>query len=442
MLKALNKKNAADLSVLSLLLELFPPISIGNKSSGGNKSSIGNNNSWKQAAARMAALWSVRVGIAGLALLILSIASVYSAYQLSELDLTLLPAHESEMPWKVSVNSDRQIGGASDIKVRDESEQIDFDFTVSEQADFPYVSFAVLFADSADMRGIADWSRYDSLVMDVRCDPSNIFTLVLHTFDGKVTRTGDFSSFRRLTAYFACQKLTRRVEIDLRRLEVQEWWLLANDLALNDRGYSLDKVLGFSFLNSGQSPRSVASNLSASEIHLRGRDWRFVYITSGLFVLLWVGFIIWCVRQRSQKIVSEVQEKLQQERPLVAYQQVPEKLRQDRDKEAVLRYMATQYGSPDLGLEVAVAELGISRMKINTILKEELGLTFTSYVNKLRLTEAARLLLEKESSVAAIAYLVGYNNASYFTTVFKKEYGCTPGDFRKSMADQGASSRS
>jgi len=78
-----------------------------------------------------------------------------------------------------------------------------------------------------------------------------------------------------------------------------------------------------------------------------------------------------------------------------------------------------------------VVETGANRNKINDILKAELGFTFSGYLNKLRLTEAARLLSEKgKATVGEIAYSVGYSNVSYFNKLFKEEYGCTPKSFR------------
>jgi AraC-like DNA-binding protein len=97
----------------------------------------------------------------------------------------------------------------------------------------------------------------------------------------------------------------------------------------------------------------------------------------------------------------------------------------------VLKYIATNYTNPELELESVVAGTGANRNKVNELLKTELGMTFTGYVNKLRLTEAARLLTEKSTAtVAEIAYSVGYANVSYFNRLFKEEYGCTPKAFR------------
>jgi YesN/AraC family two-component response regulator len=107
--------------------------------------------------------------------------------------------------------------------------------------------------------------------------------------------------------------------------------------------------------------------------------------------------------------------------------------------------MATEYANPELSLEMAAVSLGVNRTKINEILKEELGLTFSTYLNKLRLTESARLLSENEdANVSEIAYLVGYNNVSYFNKLFKTEYGCAPKIFKvlypQKNPDQAANS--
>jgi AraC-like DNA-binding protein len=82
-------------------------------------------------------------------------------------------------------------------------------------------------------------------------------------------------------------------------------------------------------------------------------------------------------------------------------------------------------------LENVVAGTGANRNKINDILKVELGMTFTAYVKKLRLTESARLLAENPAAtVSEVAYSVGYGSVSYFNKLFKEEYGCTPKVFK------------
>lgn len=110
-----------------------------------------------------------------------------------------------------------------------------------------------------------------------------------------------------------------------------------------------------------------------------------------------------------------------------------------------MRYFSTEYADPELNFDSVVAATGVSRKKVNEILKQELGFTFTGYLNKLRLTEAARLLsLRDDANIAEIAYLVGYKNVSYFNKLFKEEYGCTPKAYKpifdKTSTDNSQSS--
>jgi AraC-like DNA-binding protein len=125
-----------------------------------------------------------------------------------------------------------------------------------------------------------------------------------------------------------------------------------------------------------------------------------------------------------------VKNKLKKDQPLMAYQHLSIELHRDKEKNQLLQFMATEYINPDVSLESAVATLGINRTKINELLKDELGMTFNAYLNKLRLSEAARLLSEDGgANVEAIAHSVGYSDVSYFRKLFKNEYGCTPGAF-------------
>jgi AraC-like DNA-binding protein len=150
----------------------------------------------------------------------------------------------------------------------------------------------------------------------------------------------------------------------------------------------------------------------------------------------WAAFGAWFFRAQAQALTASVDTQLKKDLPLVAYRQLTLEPYRDKEKASVLKFIATNYTNPELDLEGVVAATGTNRTKVNEVLKSELGMTFTSYLNKLRLTEAARLLTENgATTVADIAYSVGYANVSYFNKLFKEEYGCTPKAFR-TLADQ------
>ncbi len=75
--------------------------------------------------------------------------------------------------------------------------------------------------------------------------------------------------------------------------------------------------------------------------------------------------------------------------------------------------------------------LGVHPTYIWKVLKMEKGRSFSDYVEKYKLEEAKRLLLQTNMSVAEIAAELNYTNAQNFIRFFSKSTGVTPGKYRK-----------
>lgn len=58
-------------------------------------------------------------------------------------------------------------------------------------------------------------------------------------------------------------------------------------------------------------------------------------------------------------------------------------------------------------------------------------MTFTEYVQKIRIAESCRLLTESEKSITDIAFEVGYANIKFFNKIFKEITNTTPREYRK-----------
>ncbi len=67
---------------------------------------------------------------------------------------------------------------------------------------------------------------------------------------------------------------------------------------------------------------------------------------------------------------------------------------------------------------------------ISRIFKEEMGVSITSFVNRVRVDSAKMLLLQKEIPLVEVAYLCGFEDQTYFNKVFKRTAGTSPGKFR------------
>lgn len=355
----------------------------------------------------------------------------YACIKRSYLSDVLLPVHKSAIPWTVRTGTDAQDGGSSSISVNDSTYSLDFDFKVLQGVSFPYVSLGLLFEDLKNPKQFIDLSSYAALTFNVLCRPHNVLSFSMHAFDDQVSKQTDFLTWRTSVEYFSCNDAWKQIEIDIKHMEVPEWWLTFHDIELSNRGYRLDQVLGISFGISAQSPFDTSSNVKLNELTLHGRDWRYVYALCALMVIVWGTFILWFFKYHTKYLIADIKEKMRQNWPLLRYQRLSVEPQKDREKTLLLQFITTEYANPDVSLENTIATLGLSRTKINEILKEEFGFPFTAYLNKLRLTEAARLLSEKDSAnIAEIAYSVGYNNVSYFNKLFKNEYGYPPKKFK------------
>ena len=60
-----------------------------------------------------------------------------------------------------------------------------------------------------------------------------------------------------------------------------------------------------------------------------------------------------------------------------------------------------------------------------------MGKSATDYVNEVRVERAEVLLKSTSETVSEIAASVGFDDVNYFTRVFKKHRGISPGFFRR-----------
>ena len=67
---------------------------------------------------------------------------------------------------------------------------------------------------------------------------------------------------------------------------------------------------------------------------------------------------------------------------------------------------------------------------LSKLFTQKIGMNMREYINLLRVNEAKRLLLTTDDNISDIASDLGYNNISYFSTVFRKICGMSPAEWR------------
>jgi len=99
-------------------------------------------------------------------------------------------------------------------------------------------------------------------------------------------------------------------------------------------------------------------------------------------------------------------------------------------------YMESEkpYLDPELTIKDVAERLKISRHHITQVINEQLHKNFFMWINDYRVREVKQRLLDEKYAhltIVAIAYDCGFNSKSTFNSIFKKETGKTPSEYRR-----------
>lgn len=97
----------------------------------------------------------------------------------------------------------------------------------------------------------------------------------------------------------------------------------------------------------------------------------------------------------------------------------------------ISEYLAEHYSEP-LELGAIAEKFGYSKQYVIRIYKRECGKTPMAALNEMRLSRGAEALLYTSLSVAEVAKSSGFDDYNYFSRLFKKTYGVSPRDYRRS----------
>ncbi len=71
----------------------------------------------------------------------------------------------------------------------------------------------------------------------------------------------------------------------------------------------------------------------------------------------------------------------------------------------------------------------LNTFKLKSGFKRIYGMTIAAYVQHCRVSVAHRRFMQGDTNVSQCAWQVGYTNVSHFIAAFRRQYGCTPGEF-------------
>ncbi|MBO9605541.1 MAG: response regulator [Paenibacillaceae bacterium] len=96
----------------------------------------------------------------------------------------------------------------------------------------------------------------------------------------------------------------------------------------------------------------------------------------------------------------------------------------------IAAYIERHYDE-EIALQDIAARFFLSREYISRKFKQDIGVNLSDYIERIRMDKAKLLLLNRSLRIAQIAATVGYKDEKYFSKVFKKLEGKTPGEYRR-----------
>ncbi len=99
----------------------------------------------------------------------------------------------------------------------------------------------------------------------------------------------------------------------------------------------------------------------------------------------------------------------------------------------LMNVMDKNIDNSELTVDSLLSEMAMGRTVFYNKLKGLTGFSPVEFIREVRIKRAAQLLETGQYSVTEVTYMVGMNDARYFSKCFKAVYGITPSEYRRNM---------
>ena len=131
---------------------------------------------------------------------------------------------------------------------------------------------------------------------------------------------------------------------------------------------------------------------------------------------------------RSEKMLLAVTEELIRE--TLEYAAEEKKSKDIKPIGEIKKYIEENY-MEEISLGQLAELVDMNASYLSSVFKKETGMTYSEYLILCRVKQASRLLVETNLSIGEIAHQSGYQDARYFSKQFSKQVGLKPSEYRK-----------
>jgi AraC-like DNA-binding protein len=222
---------------------------------------------------------------------------------------------------------------------------------------------------------------------------------------------------------FEIDKAKYDYSILLKNLKIPDWWYDTNNYSPSDTlKPDWKKVSEINFATGLTPDVDIERELSIYSVaFVRNNTWLLVYmflILTGLALILYIiEYLRFVVRENKHEVTIKYKPVEVVDRPDIQH--------------SYLDYINEHFQNPELSLEEISSETGISQRKVSEGIAAQFHCNVKTYINKIRITEAQRLLKETDLNISEIAFKTGFSSPSNFNRVFKSITGENPTEFSR-----------
>lgn len=248
--------------------------------------------------------------------------------------------------------------------------------------------------------------------------------------------------------------LSRNADADIRAATYYQLWKCYQKTGQNDsiaKYSSLYLALADTMLHSGQLKvlRDIEAQANMEEYDRnissvsRRNKTLIAYgsvISTLLIILLFLGWRLWMSRKKLVKANEELYKRLRQEDVMGCVKSEDVATGDDAQSETVRALVSIMEGSPEIysqnfSIDTLAQLAGLPVRKVSQAINSELGLNFSTFLQKYRIKEACRRLDDKEHygdlTIEAISESLGFKSRGNFVQIFKKLTGMTPSAYQQ-----------
>ena len=116
--------------------------------------------------------------------------------------------------------------------------------------------------------------------------------------------------------------------------------------------------------------------------------------------------------------------------PLASKEYINKRFHSDNKRIQTIHEFFMKHYRDEIDLTQIASLVSMAEGSLCRFFKMQMGMTIFEYLNKIKVDFACKLLMNKEISIAEVAYDSGFNNLSHFNKQFKKVTNLQPTEYR------------